>query len=37
MYLIDYEYGGNNDPMWDLADLSVEGSFSAEQDLAMLR
>ena len=37
MYLIDYEYAGNNDPMWDLADLSVEGSFTAEQDKVLLR
>jgi thiamine kinase-like enzyme len=36
MYLIDYEYAGNNDPMWDLADLSVEGSFGPEQDAALL-
>ncbi len=32
MFIIDYEYAGNNDPMWDLADLSVEGAFSDEQD-----
>ena len=32
MYIIDYEYAGNNDPMWDLGDLSVEGEFAAEQD-----
>jgi thiamine kinase-like enzyme len=37
MYLIDYEYAGNNDPMWDLADLSVEGGFSAVQDEALLQ
>ena len=37
MFLIDYEYGGNNDPMWDLGDFSVEGLFSAEQDDALLR
>jgi len=37
MYLIDYEYGGNNDPMWDLGDLSVEGSFGPEQDALLLR
>jgi thiamine kinase-like enzyme len=30
MFLIDYEYAGNNDPMWDLGDFSVE----AELDLA---
>jgi thiamine kinase-like enzyme len=37
MYVIDYEYAGNNDPMWDLGDLSVEGEFGAEQDAALLR
>jgi thiamine kinase-like enzyme len=37
MYIIDYEYAGNNDPMWDLGDLSVEGGFDAEQDDALLR
>ena len=36
MYVIDYEYSGNNDPMWDLGDLSVEGSFGPEQDAALL-
>lgn len=37
MFLIDYEYAGNNDAMWDLADLSVEGSFGPEQDAVLLR
>lgn len=37
MYIIDYEYAGNNDPMWDLGDLSVEGQFGAGQDDALLR
>jgi thiamine kinase-like enzyme len=37
MVVIDYEYSGNNDPMWDLGDLSVEGLFSPEQDAALLR
>ena len=37
MYLVDYEYAGNNDPMWDLADLSVEGGFTAVQDEVLLR
>jgi thiamine kinase-like enzyme len=37
MFIIDYEYAGNNDPMWDLGDLSVEGEFTAEQDEALLR
>ena len=36
MFLIDYEYAGNNDPMWDLGDLSVEGGFTDEQDAALL-
>ena len=37
MYVIDYEYSGNNDPMWDLGDLSVEGGFGPDQDAALLR
>ncbi len=37
MYLIDYEYSGNNDPMWDLGDLSVEAGFGAEQDAELIR
>lgn len=37
MVVIDYEYSGNNDPMWDLGDLSVEGQFGPEQDAALLR
>lgn len=36
MWLIDYEYAGNNDPMWDLGDLSVEGCFDQHQDDALL-
>ncbi|MCU1401655.1 MAG: choline/ethanolamine kinase [Acidimicrobiales bacterium] len=36
MLIIDYEYAGNNDPMWDLGDLSVEGGFGAEQDATLL-
>jgi thiamine kinase-like enzyme len=37
MYLVDWEYAGMNDPMWDLGDLSVEASFGLEQDEALLR
>ena len=37
MFIIDYEYAGNNDPMWDLGDLSVEGEFAAAQDDELLR
>ncbi len=32
MVIIDFEYSGNNDPMWDLGDLSVEAEFDHEQD-----
>ncbi len=37
MWIVDWEYSGMNDPMWDLGDLSVEGAFDADQDEAMLR
>ena len=33
--IIDWEYSGNNDPIWDLACLSVESEFSIEQDQQM--
>jgi thiamine kinase-like enzyme len=36
IYLIDWEYSGMNDPMWDLADLSVEAGFGPGQDRAMM-
>jgi thiamine kinase-like enzyme len=36
MWIVDWEYAGMNDPMWDLGDLSVEGGFDAEQDEEML-
>jgi thiamine kinase-like enzyme len=32
MWIVDWEYSGMNDPMWDLGDLSVEGSFTQEMD-----
>ncbi|MCW3781262.1 phosphotransferase family protein [Defluviimonas salinarum] len=37
MWIVDWEYSGMNDPMWDLGDLSVEGGFGAGQDEEMLR
>ncbi|MDW4547989.1 phosphotransferase family protein [Defluviimonas sp. D31] len=37
MWIVDWEYSGMNDPMWDLGDLSVEGGFGADQDEEMLR
>ncbi len=35
MWLVDWEYSGMNDPLWDLGDLSVEAAFGAEQDEEM--
>jgi len=37
MWLVDWEYSGMNDPLWDLGDLSVEGGFDAAQDEQMIR
>jgi thiamine kinase-like enzyme len=36
MWIVDWEYSGMNDPMWDLGDLSVEGGFGPDQDAEML-
>lgn len=36
VWIVDWEYSGMNDPMWDLGDLSVEGQFDAAQDEALL-
>jgi thiamine kinase-like enzyme len=36
MWIVDWEYAGMNDPMWDLGDLSVEGGFDDAQDAALL-
>lgn len=36
MWIVDWEYSGMNDPMWDLGDLSVEGGFDADQDAEMM-
>jgi thiamine kinase-like enzyme len=37
MWLVDWEYSGMNDPLWDLGDLSVEAGFDAAQDEQMMR
>lgn len=37
MWVVDWEYSGMNDPMWDLGDLSVEGGFDERQDMEILR
>ena len=36
IFIIDYEYAGNNDPMWDLGDLIVEAAFDASQEKTLL-
>ena len=36
MWIVDWEYSGMNDPLWDLGDLSVEGGFSEAQDMEMM-
>ena len=36
LYLIDWEYAGMNDGMWDLADVSIEAGFQEEQDILLL-
>ena len=37
LHLIDWEYAGMNDAMWDLADISIEASYNEEQDLVLLK
>jgi thiamine kinase-like enzyme len=36
MWIVDWEYSGMNDPMWDLGDLSVEAGFDAAQEEEMI-
>lgn len=36
MYLVDWEYAGMNDGMWDLADVSIEADYTDENDAFML-
>ena len=36
MYIIDWEYSGNNDPMWDLSDLVIEAEMDLEQEQALI-
>jgi thiamine kinase-like enzyme len=37
VWLIDWEYSGMNDPMWDLAYLALEGRFDAPLDARLLQ
>ena len=36
MYLIDWEYAGMNDGMWDLADVSIEADYDTSCDKQLL-
>ena len=36
VFILDWEFGGNNDPYWDLGDFSVESDFTEEQDRIFL-
>lgn len=36
MWIVDWEYSGMNDPMWDLGDLAVEGQFDGAQEEEMI-
>ena len=33
MYLVDWEYAGMNDPMWDIADIFIEAKFTPEEEV----
>ena len=36
MWIVDWEYSGMNDPLWDLGDLSVEAGMDESQESEML-
>ena len=36
MYLIDWEYAGMNDGMWDVADVSIEAEMTEREDAVLL-
>lgn len=36
MWIVDWEYSGMNDPLWDLGDLSVEAGMTAAEDAEMM-
>lgn len=37
LYLIDWEYAGMNDGMWDLADVSIEAAMTEKQEQELLK
>ncbi len=36
MWVVDWEYSGMNDPLWDLGDMSVEAGFDEARDRDMM-
>ena len=36
MWIVDWEYSGMNDPLWDLGDLSVEAKMNENQESELL-
>jgi thiamine kinase-like enzyme len=36
MWVVDWEYSGMNDPLWDLGDMSVEAGFTEAHDREMM-
>ncbi|MDF3415485.1 phosphotransferase family protein [Sulfitobacter sp. M57] len=36
MWIVDWEYSGMNDPLWDVGDLSVEAGMNARQDSELM-
>lgn len=37
MWIVDWEYSGMNDPLWDVGDLSVEAELTEAEDAEMMR
>lgn len=37
MWVVDWEYSGMNDPLWDVGDLSVEAGMDRQQDAELMR
>jgi len=37
MWIVDWEYSGMNDPLWDVGDLSVEAGMDGLQEMELMR
>lgn len=37
MWIVDWEYSGMNDPLWDVGDLAVEAGMDADQEAELMR